>query len=193
MFNYTLSDVADKILHEKPSNLERMIDQLEEERILVWNGWDQKDISYTIEILKKYGKKILFYTEKDEYMFLMKEADCSVKGSRLGYDSGKYSDISFTSKSSISYLYLTQLIRYDSLMIRQGALSIIFTQISKFMFYLVVEIINIFYTRGTALSIVKSPLYMVVEIVLILDVFYYLNWKDSGRADTYNKKDSFTK
>jgi len=39
---------------------------------LVWNGWDQKDTTYTIDILKRYGKKILFYTEKDEYMYLMK-------------------------------------------------------------------------------------------------------------------------
>lgn len=38
-----------------------MIDQLDEEGVLVWDGWDQKDISYTVDILQKYGKKIMLY------------------------------------------------------------------------------------------------------------------------------------
>jgi hypothetical protein len=32
---------------------------------MVWDSWDQKDITYTIDIMKKYGKKVLFYLEKD--------------------------------------------------------------------------------------------------------------------------------
>lgn len=92
----------------------------------------------------------------------MKATDCSIKGSKNGYDAEKYSDITLSSKSSISYLYLTQIIRYDSVLVRQGVLNILFTQISKFIFYLVIEIINIFYTRGTGLMIIKSPLFMVV-------------------------------
>lgn len=39
--------------------------KLEAERVLVWDNWDQKDITYTLDIMKKYGKKILFYIEKD--------------------------------------------------------------------------------------------------------------------------------
>jgi hypothetical protein len=57
--------VGDKILHEKPSSLEKMMDQLEAEKVMVWNGWDQKDIIYTIDILKKYGRNVLLYLEKD--------------------------------------------------------------------------------------------------------------------------------
>lgn len=71
-------------------------------------------------------------------MYLMKSNDCSIKGSQNGYDADKYSDITLSCKSSISYLYLTQMIRYDSLLVRQGVLSILFTQISKLVFYLVI-------------------------------------------------------
>jgi hypothetical protein len=102
-----------------------MFDQLDEERILVWNGWDQKDILYTVEVMKRYGRNIMFYTEKDEYIYLMKQVGCSVKGSEKGYDAEKFSDINLTSQCSVSYLYLLQLIKYDSVLIRQGVLSIL--------------------------------------------------------------------
>lgn len=122
----------------------------------------------------------------------MKECDCAVKGSRLGYDSNKYSDINLSSRSSVSFFYLTQLIRYDAVVIKQGLLSLFFTQVTKIVFYLVIEFINLFYTRGTGLAVIRTPLYLVVEIVLFLDVFYYLNWKDSMRADTFNKGQYFS-
>jgi len=80
----------------------------------VWNGWDQKDILYTVDVMKKYGRNLLFYYEKDEYMYLSKQTHCSVAGSSKGFDIDKYSDINFTSRSSISFLYLLQLIKYDS-------------------------------------------------------------------------------
>lgn len=105
---------------------------------MVWNGWDQKDITYTIDILKKYGQNVMLYIEKDEYMYLMKECDCAVKGSKLGYDSNKYSDITLSSRSSISFFYLTQLIKYDAVVIKQGLLSLFFTQSTKFVFYFVI-------------------------------------------------------
>lgn len=112
----------------------------------------------------------------------MKECDCAVKGSRLGYDSHKYSDISLSSRSSVSFFYITQLIRYDAVVIKQGLLSLFFTQAAKFTFYLVIEFINLLYTRGTGLAVIRTPLYLVVETVLFFDVFYYLNWKDTMRA-----------
>jgi hypothetical protein len=146
----------------------------------VWNGWDQKDILYTVDVMKKYGRNLLFYYEKDEYMYLSKQTQCSVAGNSTGFhvprysdsndihkysginDIHKYSDINFTSRSSISFLYLLQLIRYDSQVLRQGLLSILLTQIGKYTFYFVIELINIFYTKGTALMIFKSPLFLVI-------------------------------
>lgn len=71
-------------------------------------------------------------------------------------------------------------------------LSIFFTQFSKYIFYLVIEFINLFYTRGTGLAVIRTPLYLVVEATLLLDVFYYLNWKDSMRGETFNKRERFT-
>lgn len=128
----------------------------------MWNGWDQKDILYTVDVMKKYGRNLLFYYEKDEYMYLSKQAQCSVAGSSKGFDTDKYSDINFTSRSSISFLYLLQIIKYDSEVLRQGLLSILLSQIGKYTFYFVIELINIFYTKGTALMIIKSPLFLVI-------------------------------
>ena len=125
-------------------------------------------------------------------MYLMKESNCSVIGGQKGYDLAKYSDINLTSRSSISYLYLTQLISYDSLIVKQGLLNIYLTQIAKFTFYFIIEFINLFYTRGTGLSVIKSQLFLVVEFVLFIDIFYYLNVKDSLKVNTIDKKESFT-
>jgi hypothetical protein len=105
-----------------------------------------------------------------------------VKGSKLGYDANKYSDITLSSRSSISFFYITQLIKYDGVVVKQGLLSLFFTQIAKLVFYLIIEFINLFYTRGTGLAVIRTPLYLVVEVVLLFDVFYYLNWKDIMRA-----------
>jgi hypothetical protein len=155
---------------------------------MVWNGWDQKDITYTIDILKKYGKNVLLYIEKDEYMYLMKESNCAVKGGSHGYDAEKYSDINLSSRASVSYFYLLQLIRYDSVVVQQGLLSIFFTQTSKFVFYFVIEFINLYYTRGSGLAVIRTPFYLVIEGVLALDILYYLNWGDSIRSETFNKR-----
>ena len=61
LFHLGLSEVGEKIYHEKPADLDRMFEALEEERVVVWNGWDMKDISYTVEVMKKYGRNIMFY------------------------------------------------------------------------------------------------------------------------------------
>ena len=126
-------------------------------------------------------------------MFVMKQVDCSVKGGPLGYDSEKYSDMNFSSNCSMSYLYLLQLIRYDSILVRQGGISLVFTHIGKFIFYVVIELINLFYSRGTGLMVLKTPLFIVIELVLMLDVMYYLNWADSGRAYTFSAKRGYLK
>ena len=122
---------------------------------------------------------------------LMKQVDCSVKGGSLGYDADKYSDINFTSNCSMSYLYLLQLIRYDSILVRQGGIGLLFTQLGKFVFYVVIELVNLFYTRGTGLMVLRTPLFIVVELVLVLDVMYYLNWADSARAYTFSAKRTY--
>lgn len=68
----------------------------------------------------------------------MKQANFSVKGSQHGYDAEKYSDITLTSQCSISYLSILQLIKYDSVAVRQGILSLLLTQIGKYVLYLIV-------------------------------------------------------
>ena len=168
-----------------------MFQQLAQEKLLVWNGWEHKDIAYTIDIMKLYGKNILFYTQTDQYAFLAKKTNIAVKGASTGYDAQKYSDIVLTSNCSISYLYLLQLIKYDSVLVRTALISLIFTQIGKFVFYIIIEAVNMFYTRGTGLAIIRTPFYVMFEFVLFWDVVYYLNWSDSGRAWTFDKKASY--
>ena len=115
-------------------------------------------------------------------MFLMKEADVTVRGGKAGYDNHKYSDITLSTRASLSYLYLLQMIKYDSQVARQAILCMLLTQLQKYTFYVVLSVVNFFYTRGTALPLVASPLFAVVELVLFMDVFYYLNWEDSMRG-----------
>ena len=124
-------------------------------------------------------------------MHITKKMGCSVNGGNTGYDLSKYTDIEFSSNCSVSYLYLLQLIRYDSILVRSGLISILMTQIGKYIFYMIIELINIFFTRGTGLVIVRSGLFVVVELVLLIDVFYYLNWKDAGRASSFNRKATY--
>lgn len=95
-------------------------------------------------------------------MYLSKQAQFSVAGNSRGYDCDKYSDINLTSRSSVSYLYLLQLIRYDSIVVRQAILSLLLTQIGKYTLYFVIELTNIFFTRGTALMVIKTPLFLVI-------------------------------
>jgi hypothetical protein len=83
------------------------------------------------------------------------------------------------------------MIKYDSVLVRQAIIGLLFTQIGKFVLYFVVELVNLFYTRGSGLMVVKTPFFIVVEAVLFLDVLYYLNWKDSGRAFSFNGKRTY--
>lgn len=62
LFHLSLSEVGDKIYHERPGDLDRMIGKLEEEKVVVWNNWDQRDICYTLEVMKQYGSNVLFYS-----------------------------------------------------------------------------------------------------------------------------------
>ena len=62
----------------------------------------------------------------------------------------------------MSFLYLLQMIRYDAIIVRQGGISILFTQLGKFIFYFIIEIIYLFYTRGTGLMVLKTPLFAVI-------------------------------
>lgn len=95
-------------------------------------------------------------------MYLSKQTQFSVAGNSRGYDCQKYSDFNLTSRSSVSYLYLLQLIKYDSVVVRQAILSILLTQIGKFAFYFAIELTNIFFTKGTALLVLKTPLFLVI-------------------------------
>lgn len=184
--------MGEKIVHDKPNNIERMMDRLDEEGVLVWDGWEQLDICYTLDIMRRYGRRVMLYLEKDEHMFLMKEADVAVRGGNAGYDNHKYADITLSTRASLSYLYLLQMIKYDAQVARQALLCLFFTQLQKYTFYVVLSLINFFYTRGTAIPLVASSLFTVVELVLLVDVFYYLNWGDSMRGETYQRKDKIT-
>ena len=39
LFNFSLGQVGDKILHDKPNSIERMMDRLDQEQVVVWDGW----------------------------------------------------------------------------------------------------------------------------------------------------------
>ena len=126
-------------------------------------------------------------------MYLSKQAQFSIAGNSQGYDCEKYSDVNLSCRSSISYLYLLQLIKYDSTVVRQAALSWLLTQLGKYALYFAVELVNVFLTKGTGLMVIKSPLFLVVEVVLLFDVFYYLNWDDSVRAYSFARGDTYFK
>lgn len=47
--------------------------------------------------------------------------------------------------------------------------------ILKFIIYVIVEIINFVYTLGTGIVLVRYPLYVLTEAIVMFDVLFYLN------------------
>lgn len=48
----------------------------------------------------------------------------------------------------------------------------------KFLCYFVAEAINLYFTLGSGVSLVRLPLYILTEIVVLFDILYFLNLKD---------------
>ena len=48
----------------------------------------------------------------------------------------------------------------------------------KFLCYFVVEAINLYFTLGSGVSLVRLPLYILTEIVVLFDIMYFLNLND---------------
>jgi uncharacterized ion transporter superfamily protein YfcC len=46
--------------------------------------------------------------------------------------------------------------------VKSALISVFFTQVTKFVFYFIIEFIHFFYTRGSGLAIIKSPLYILI-------------------------------
>lgn len=61
-----------------------------------------------------------------------------------------------------------------SVSIKKSISNIILTQFRKAMILITIEFIGSFYTWGTGLAIITTPLYLVLEGILLLDIFYYL-------------------
>lgn len=76
------------------------------------------------------------------------------------------------------------MMRYDGVIAHESIIQIILTQVCKSVMFGMFELIHIFFTRGTGLAIVRSPLHLLVEIILVFDVLYYLNWDDSMRVSS---------
>jgi hypothetical protein len=56
---------------------------------------------------------------------------------------------------------------------------LVLIHILKFMCYVCVEIINYAYTLGTGIALVRLPLYLLTEIVVFMDIFFYVDLQDS--------------
>jgi hypothetical protein len=56
----------------------------------------------------------------------------------------------------------------------------------KGMLLATIEFINVFQTWGTGLVLIGSPLYLLLEVGVFLDVFYYIFAKPNNLANNYN-------
>ncbi len=124
--------------------------------------------------------------EKQEEIYLTKLCQYSVAINAEG-DVYKYTDMIVkqenTNPKIMTFLTLMQLLNHDSHLMFNGMHSIILSHIIKFICYSVVEIINFSFTLGTGISLIRLPLYILTEIIVLLDVFYQLNWKDGVSFD----------
>ena len=76
-------------------------------------------------------------------------------------------------------------VKYDSKIIRIGIINLVTIQIRKSFILLTIEFINSFYTWGTGLVIIGSPLHLLLEVILLLDIFYFLNFRNQKKANHY--------
>lgn len=63
--------------------------------------------------------------------------------------------------------------------------NILIIHILKFIVYVIEETINLVYTLGTGIVLVRYPLYVLTEVIVLLDVLFYLN----GDVKSKNVKD----
>lgn len=96
----------------------------------------------------------------------------STKGD--GHDLEKYSDILINPDSSSTTTDIIRRLFFYSDAYSYCLKSIITIQFMKAMMLTTIEFINLFYTWGTALVIIGTPLYLILEIGLVLDFLYYL-------------------
>ena len=77
------------------------------------------------------------------------------------------------------------MIKYDSVIYRIGIINLVTIQLRKSFILLTIEFINSFYTWGTGLVIIGSPLHLLLEIILLLDILYFLNFRNQKKANHY--------
>ena len=78
----------------------------------------------------------------------------------------------------MKFLSLIQLLTHDSHLMSNRLYLIVMVHVVKFLCYFVVEAINLYFTLGSGLSLVRLPLYILTEIVVLFDILYFLNLKD---------------
>lgn len=78
----------------------------------------------------------------------------------------------------MKFLSLIQLFTHDSHVVYNRLYYIVLVHIVKFICYFVVEAINFYFTLGSGVSLMRLPLYIVTEIIVLFDIVYYLNVKD---------------
>ena len=71
-------------------------------------------------------------------------------------------------------------------MVRVGLINIVTIQFRKSIILMTIEFINNFYTWGTGLVFVSSPLHLLMEIILIMDIFYFLNFRNQRFENYYS-------
>ena len=197
-FKLPLSEIPNKILHGY-SGKETFWRCLKEEKVLVLNGWDNASIRSVLKDLSdidkdgtknknKYGKKnektrlqsafnnhklrLLGYIEHDEYAWILKETHLSMGASAKGHDLLKYLDIELDRSASTTPQTVWSMYEYARI-INSNICCLVLTQLNKILSLFTIEFIHCFFTWGTGLIVFDHPLFLLMELGIALDIFYY--------------------
>lgn len=78
----------------------------------------------------------------------------------------------------MKFLSLIQLFTHDSHLMYNRLYCLVLVHVVKFLCYFVVEAISFYYSLGSGLSLIRLPLYILTEIIVLFDIGYFLNVKD---------------
>ena len=132
--------------------------------------------------------------EKQEELYLAKLCDYSVSSDNKSSanDISKYTDISIdlpaNTPKTMKFLSLIQLFTHDSHIVYNRLYYLVLVHLVKFICYCVVQAINFYFTLGTGVSLVRLPLYILTEIIILFDIVYFLNVKDGIAVGAEERK-----
>lgn len=105
------------------------------------------------------------YIGHDEYAWVLKETDFSVITENDGFDLDKYPDLILKTGEMSKYEdvpSIFKLLYLFSINIKQSMYCFILTQFRKAIILVTIEFIGSFYTWGTGISIITTPLYLLL-------------------------------